>query len=227
MKPYYDEDGITIYHGDCREVLPFLDPVGLVLTDPPYGIVPGAATWRNNGAVIADIGEEEYNAEVKQWRELTRLSQSAFVVEFGKVWRIQGAWEALGLERFHEYHIVKTAPPPSVRPTFVSAIESAMVMRRGDARWKGGGYVPNVWKGMSPNRQGNGLHPTQKPVEPFRVLIEVLADGMVLDPFMGSGTTLRAARDMGRPAIGVEVSERYCEIAVQRLAQGVLSFGGS
>ena len=66
------------------------------------------------------------------------------------------------------------------------------------------------------------LHPTEKPISLMTQIIDTMPPGVILDPFMGSGTTLRAAKDLGRRAIGIEIDERYCEIAVRRLAQGVL-----
>jgi len=86
-------------------------------------------------------------------------------------------------------------------------------------RWNGGGRH-GIWK-VSAVR---GAHPTEKPIELYCSFIELFTDAgdLILDPFMGSGTTLVAAKQLGRKAIGIEIEERYCEVAVKRLAQGVL-----
>jgi site-specific DNA-methyltransferase (adenine-specific) len=225
MKPYYSEAGITIYHADCREVLPTLQPANLVLTDPPYGIESGAAM--RHGAKVDAMGEEGFNLLVDDWRGLVLATPDAYCVEFGRrqdVAENLAAWSVLGWEPFHLYAIVKSSPAPTPRPSFASGFELAVILRRGVPGWWGGGATPNTWIGRTPNAAGAGLHPTQKPIEPFRSLAAALApeEGLILDPFMGSGTTLRAAKDLGRRAIGVEIEERYCEIAVKRLAQEVL-----
>ena len=229
MTPYYEDDAVTIYHGDCREVLPSLSPVDLVLTDPPYGIPAGSAVWRRNGTAIEDWATEGHNVIVDGWRELVPCPLG-WVVEFGV--RAAGGFAlaaehiTAGWEPAQMYAIVKSAPAPSIRPTFVSALELAVVSRSGKPKWHGTGYVPNRWIGLTPNRAGTDHgHPTEKPIEPMRSIIAALCpvDGVVLDPFLGSGTTLRAAKDLNRKAIGIELSERYCEIAAKRMAQEVLA----
>ncbi len=234
MTPYYQDDQVTIYHGDCREVLPTLAVTDLLLTDPPYGIPAGSAVWRKNGTEIADWSDAGHNVEVDGWRKAVVTAESAWIVEFGV-----RAGDGFALASKHldagwtpaqMYALVKSAPAPSIRPTFASALELAIVSRVGTPKWHGSGYVPNRWIGMTPNRLGNGTgHPTEKPIDPMLSLITALSstEAMVLDPFMGSGTTLRAAKDLGRKAIGVEVDERYCEIAAKRMGQEVLDFGAA
>ena len=230
MTPYYDDGQSVIYHGDCRDVMPAIDPASLMLTDPPYGLPKGAGVWRRNGSAIEDWGNVGHNVAVDGWRDLCKLHSDSWVVEFGLraadpqvlTGHVIAGWEPCNF-----YAFVKDAPAPTARPMFASAFELAVVSRIGKPKWHGSGYVPNRWSGMSPNRAGTDMgHPTEKPVSMLIALTTALtAPGeLVLDPFMGSGTTLRAAKDLGRRSIGIEVEERYCEIAARRLAQGVLSF---
>ena len=97
----------------------------------------------------------------------------------------------------------------------------AICHREGKKRWNGGGHHA-FWS--FPCARGSG-HPTEKPIRLFQSFVEQFSDPgeTILDPFMGSGTTLRAAKDLGRKAIGIEIEEKYCEIAVKRLKQEVLA----
>lgn len=225
--PYYSDANVTLYHGDCRELLPGLNAVDLLLTDPPYGIPAGSAIWRRGGTAIEDWATAGHNVAVERWRELVVLAD-AWVVEFGV-----RAGDNFGLAAEHVrvgwvpsnvYALVKSAPAPTPRPGFCNALELAVVSRAGRPKWHGNGYVPNRWIGITPNGRGWADHPTQKPQEPMAALIRALSapKALVLDPFAGSGTTLRAAKDEGRCAIGIEIDERYCEVAARRLDQGVL-----
>ncbi len=229
MKPYYEHDGIVIYHGDCRDVLCSLPLADLVLTNPPYGIESGAAFVRKNATVIEDWAEEGHNRQVDGWRHLLLAQPDAYFVEFmdasiASEDRVREEHQASGWTPWRRFLIVKEAPPPTPRKTFVSGWEAALVSYRGKRNWYGGGATPDRWIGMTPNRLNNAVHPTEKPAAPLRILVGALSqpDALVLDPFMGSGTTLRAAKDLGRRAIGIEIEERYCEIAAKRLAQEVL-----
>ena len=235
MNPYFQRDGIVIYHGDCREILPGLAAVDLVLTDPPYGIPVGAAFVREGCRIERMLdGSGEWNDGIGlvDWLPLAAplVVPGGHVATFLKREDVPLCGEVAaqhGLEWWHWYFIVKDAPPPTPRPTFVSAVEACALMVKAGAkrRWYGTGYEPNRWAGLTPNRRNESWgHPTEKPREPLITLVRCLSPdgGTVLDPFMGSGTTLRAAMDLGRKAIGIEIEERYCEIAARRLDQMVL-----
>lgn len=207
MKPYYDEDGITIYHADCREVLPTLTG-DAVITDPPYGV----------------------DLAYGQGYDDTRDQYPAFVAWIAEVCQIAAPLVAItpGIRNLWLY-------PPA---TWVLSWHKPGSTRRSDL----GGF--NEWEPILfygkkvlyhdalrlpsvANLSGSlaGEHPCPKPLRLMAWLVgELTEQGQtVIDPFMGSGTTLRAAKDLGRKAIGIEIEERYCGIAVQRLAQGVLS----
>jgi DNA modification methylase len=214
MKPYYESKGITIYHGDCRDILPTLE-WDVMITDPPYGI--GYSTnYRDDGPAswVNTTIQNDQDASLRDW-VVDRLS--------GKPSVIFGTW--------------KVQRPKDVRAVLIWDKGPAFGM--GDLKfpWKGSYeeiYVfGDGWKGhrdegvlkghMVVSWESKGrMHPTQKPVSLIGHFIEKAPAGVVIDPFMGSGTTLVAAKESGRKAIGIEVEEKYCEMAVNRLAQEVL-----
>lgn len=211
--PYYDEDGITIYHGDCREILPHLPKVDLVLTDPPYGI--GEARGKNKTRVQLaepkDYGVASWDdSPPPRWLFDWLMDISRHQIIFGgnyfglpssSCWLV---WDKDNTGDFADCELAWTNLKKAVRRL----------------RWR--------WNGMLQENMANKEireHPTQKPLEVMKwAMSHALEDcNLILDPFMGSGTTLRAAKDLGRKAIGIEIEEKYCEIAVKRLAQGVLA----
>jgi hypothetical protein len=220
VTPDYDEDGITIYHGDCREIDAWDIAGGVMVTDPPYGIAhasnrPGAP--RRGSQITNDHSTTVRDEVLVRWR--------------GRPALVFGTCRT-------------PAPPIDVRATLVWDKGGHVGMGDLSLPWKqnwehiyvsGSGFIGRRDSGViralaaNPNGQdGSYAHPHQKPVDLMRALVgkcPPLAD--VVDPFMGSGTTLRAAKDLGRRAIGIELEERYCEIAAKRLAQGVLDFGGA
>lgn len=220
MKPYYEHAGIQIFHGDCREILPGLERADLVVTDPPYGEVNRETLGlRVLDKGFADVPTME-NAEIANL--IAPLTKSAYVwcgteqvsdlragfVKLGFTTRL-GIWE-------------KTNPSPmNGGHLWLSALECCVFARSSGAYFSGFCEAP-IWRGPTCDRQ---QHPTQKPEWLFRHLIAKSCppEGNILDPFMGSGTTLRAAKDLGRKAIGIEIEERYCEIAAKRLSQEVLA----
>lgn len=223
MTPYYEQDGITIYHGDCREILPSLawPAFDVVVTDPPYGI-----GWRRgaNPARLSKAHSGIANDETTEARDdLLALIGDMPAMVFGSFY----------------------APPPE-------AVRQVLVWHKGDTQGVVGSttgfrrdaepiFLVGVWpaqtvqwssvvrsqRGSWNDELADTGHPHTKPIDLMHLLIGRCPSGVVLDPFMGSGTTLRAAKDLGRKAIGIELEERYCEIAANRLAQGVLDFGAS
>lgn len=210
-RPYYEEPGIVIYHADCRDILPHLEPVDLVLTDPPYGIGKNMAKVlsRGNLARPTDYGDFKWDVKVSQELIDKAISAGEFACVFGgnhyqvkpsSCWLV---WDKMnGDTDFADCELAWTNFPRAVR--MKKHLWNGM-LRWGDARGK-----PRC-------------HPAQKPVEVIIWAINLSPKAnIILDPFMGSGTTLRAAKDLGRKAIGIEIEEKYCEIAVKRLSQEVL-----
>lgn len=242
MTPYYDEDGITIYHCDCLDVLGSLDPVALLLTDPPYSLSVGQDHERlaGKGARRLDFfdGDRDWVAMtdyvVERVAKAAALSNAAYVWcghrQFGPLierFEVEG-WAT----RFLVWRKKCPAPaPPGVG--WESAVELCVYAFRAGRKWTPptGTKCPNVIDADSyrHGQPGKVAHPTQKPLATAGIPLQFSTDigDVVLDPFMGSGTTLRVAKDLGRRAIGIEVEERYCEIAAKRLGQGVLDFGAS
>jgi len=200
--PYYSRDGITIYHGDCRDILPLLGPVDLVLTDPPYG-----------------IRKADWDGDFPTWwlEDAARLAPAMGLMP--------GIWNLLSCPR--EVGRLK------YRWTLAAYLANGMT--RGLIGF--GNWIPCLVytaDGTSAYQQDGDCrrfavgteampeHPCPKPYNVMRWLVSRLPGDLILDPFMGSGTTLRAAKDLGRRAIGIEIEEKYCEIAVRRLSQEVL-----
>lgn len=194
--PYYDQGGVTIYHADCRDVLPQLAPVDLVLTDPPY---PGYEKGWDVPDVRAILAAIPARVKAVFWPVLTPSPLDSHAAE-------------------HVWH----------KPNGKSGHQYERILVVGDAAahckvFRVAAILPNYAQYAKECVD----HPTQKPVKLLRRLVDAYAKGTVIDPFMGSGTTLRAAKDCGHQAIGIEVEERYCEIAVKRLDQGVLDLWAS
>jgi site-specific DNA-methyltransferase (adenine-specific) len=248
VKPYCDEGGITIYHGDCREILPELahESVTLLWTDPPYGHGNHVSDFNARlntlrgleNKPIANDGGEEMREVVDAALQLVvpLLRQDCCCCCCcccgGGGPRPTFAWLAQrmdceGLEFFHS--VIWDKVNPGLGWRYRRQHEMVMVAHRkgGKLAWADEDLaVPNVIS-LFPNRDRQ--HPNEKPVDLSARFVEwhTRPGELVLDPFMGSGTTLRAAKDAGRSAIGIEVDERYCEIAAARMGQEVLDLEGT
>ena len=220
--PYYDADGITIYHGDCRDILPLLSKVDLVLTDPPYGIKAARKEAYGNGVkrhmtgLVAgrvvpkrDYGDSHWDdVAVDQALLSAAIELSTWQIIFGGNYfplgptRCYLVWDKLrGDTDYADAELAWTNLKRTVR------------------------VVRYKWNGFLVEKPEHRTHPTQKPLEVVKWAIQQAPDDCMalLDPFMGSGTTLRAAKDLGRKCIGIELEEKYCEISAKRLAQEVLA----
>lgn len=227
MTPYYEDDTCTIYHGDALDVLPSLRPssASLVVTDPPY--------------VIGAVSAGNMASKSGGWADMmnSALWFGAWYREVGRILHSTGAfWTFLN---WRSVPVVLRAAIDSQLP-----VTSMMVW---DKEWIGPGGtqglrpayelvallaqpefaipdrgVPDVWRHKVGSYKESG-HPAEKP-EPLvrRIITTSAVDGLVVDPFLGSGTTAVAAKNAGLSCLGIEAEERYCEIAAKRLSQEVL-----
>ena len=219
MKPYYQDDAVTIYHGDCREILPTLGRFDLLLTDPPYGIGAASAAFTRKGkqtgkslaasGINYEIGGWD-NTTPPQWILNTAIESAQIAILWGgnyfglpasSCWLV---WDKDNGENLYaDCELAWTSMDRAVRKF----------------KWK--------WHGMLQEQMGDKkesrVHPTQKPIALMRWCLSFAPDATtILDPFAGSGTTGVAAKLEGRKATLIELEERYCEIAAKRLSQGVL-----
>lgn len=207
MKPYYQDSAVTIYHGDCRAILPTLGGVSLLLTDPPYGISYRHGARRNGVRLGTDevgiIGDDEPfdPAPLLQFEKVILWGANHFASRLPS---------SRGWLTWDKRCGVTSNDQSDCEHAWTNFLTTARLFSK---YWNGGG--------ISEAR----FHPSQKPVALMQWCIGFVSSiETVLDPFMGSGTTLRAAKDLCRSAIGIEIEERYCEIAAKRMEQECFDF---
>jgi site-specific DNA-methyltransferase (adenine-specific) len=209
--PYYSDDSVTIYHGDCRDILPHITG-DVVLTDPPYGI------GKKYGDSYTDSGGPDY------WdfmRDVVKLSIGAAgtVAMTHRVLALRELtdwdWCAAWVKRNQQMRLFSMPVLPTWEPIMLWGVKGIDMPHKPDTF-----QIDGV-----PSTTVPGGHPFPKPERLMADLADWLCPdgGTVIDPFLGSGTTLRVVKDRGgRKAIGIEIEERYCEIAAKRLGQEVL-----
>lgn len=219
LVPYYQDEFATIYLGDCAEIAPQLGRFDLLCTDPPYGIGEARGKNRKRGhrAPARDYGVSNWDDSPPSDALLSSLRSIA-------------TWNLLFGGNFFSL-------PPSPcwlvwdktgqAATDFADVELAWTNYTGAARLK-----RHLWSGywqQDMSRKEERVHPTQKPLAVMSWAIGLCPERptSVLDPFMGSGTTLRACKDLGIRCVGIEREEKYCDIAARRLGQGVLDLGGA
>ena len=220
MKPYYQDDFITLYHGDCLQHLDVLDQADVMVTDPPYGM-DYQDRLNQYSKIRGDKNTDARQRVLKVWGNKPSLM-------FG-TWRVEkpnGVKNCLVWDKGSDLGMGASTPWGLSHEEIYVLGEWPPLVPGGRVR-EGGtpSRVPSVIRVPKPNNASNSRvhgHPTPKPVPLMERLIERCPPGVIIDPFAGSGSTLRAAKNLGRKAIGFEIEEKYCEIAANRLAQEVL-----
>jgi DNA modification methylase len=213
-EPFYRDEYVTIYHADCRQILPMLEGFDLLLTDPPYGIgesskknaTRGTSSAKWKRGKVRDYGDFDWDKEpVEEWVMTLARSLCQKQIIFG------GNYYDL---------------PPCKGP-LVWDKENTGDFADGEMAWNNLGCALRIkrhmWNGFQRKGGEDRHHPTQKPLEVIQWALQLAGDVQtILDPWAGSGTTGHAAKNLGKRAVLIEREERYCEIAAARLAQDVL-----
>ena len=202
-EPYYQDNAVTIYHGDCRDVLPELPKADLVLTDPPYGIGKLMRGGTNTGHWNTLSGENPWDMEAPDVTQAVAHGQHAIV------------WGGNYFDL-----------PPARCVLAWRKINAVPTQADFELAWTTLDKPAKMFSHVSGGAMRRIGHPTEKPIRLMAWCVGLAdAPATILDPFMGSGTTLRAAKDLGRKAIGIEIEEKYCEVAAKRMNQEVFDFG--
>lgn len=202
---YYQKNGITIYHGDCMDIMKGFgnESFDIVLTDPPYGI-----SYRDRNRKHDKIANDD-SFNLLAVHEFFRLASRAVYV-------------------FCRWDNLSELPKPKSFLVWVKNNHTIGDLKHAHGRqWEGIAFYPQknhrfirrIPDVLHAKKTGNELHPTQKPVSILSEILKSNEGNSILDPYMGSGSTLMAAHQLGRRAVGIEISEKYCEIAARRLEQ--------
>lgn len=223
MKPYYSDDLVTLYHGDCRELPAWLE-ADVLVSDPPYGT--GGQWGYGRRLVHNPLGRtgmfiaSDSDTAARDWLLGAWGDRPALVFASARLPEPPGEWG-------HRLVWDKVEPGMNGGPWRYTH-ELIFVRGKGWTRTSATSYSVLRFPrsdGMTNNERQE--HPHRKPVGLMGALIASAPEGTIADPFSGTGSTLRAAKNLGRHAVGVELDERYCEIAARRLSQEVIDFGGA
>ena len=235
MKPYYESELVTLYHADSFEVMETMEEesIDCVITDPPF-------TERTHRKHTKKVAGGKFSHGVKEFDSFT---EKALYLSFSEMARLSKGWVISSLDYNHAFKF-EDLPPENLRQMRIGVWvkknatpqisgdrpaqgwEAISYLHRKDKKaiWNGGGhhgnYVTNI-----PTATG---HPTPKSLTMLSSFVERFTNlgDTILDPFAGGGTTLVAARNLGRKVIGVELDEKYCELIANRLSQEAFDFGG-
>ena len=220
VSPFYERDGITIYHADCRDVLPTLGKFDLLLTDPPYELTASGGGIGAQRQYLSDIEgftdggfDETILEHAENWMCFCAKAQLPSLLQ-----------RAAAMPRWMLLTWNKPNPTPLCNGNYLPDTE--YIVHGCQPKRIFGEFADKSRFIVYPAQQHN-LHPNEKPMAVVSKMMRLgsVEGDLVVDPYMGSGTTLLAAKLLGRRAVGIERELRYCEIAANRLRQGVLDFG--
>lgn len=223
--PYYVDDSVTLWHGDCREVTDWL-AADVLVTDPPYGIGWRKGAWAGehnpaaNEGILGDADTDARDVALARWGERPALVFGSLRATYPAGWHRMLVFgkPTVGSGLFGQ----RVPWLANWEPIFVCGLWPDQTPRR-SAILSTSSAAASGYSGYT-TRAG---HSHAKPLDVMEQLIDACPPGVIADPFAGSGSTLVAARNLGRKAIGVELEERYCEVIARRLAQDVLPIGGT
>ena len=216
--PYYEDELVTLYHGDCLEHPEWWTGADVLVTDPPYGIGWGVPERKGRRAIISIANDEDLEARNKV---LSSWGNRKPAIVFGSALKEppQAAKQVLVWEKTMDSGVLGTVAG------FRRNWEAIYLLGEFPKQSANKSSVITSRRSTTHNARAVG-HAHSKPLDVMELLIDCTPPGLIADPFAGSGSTLVAAKALGRKAVGVELEERYCEIAARRLSQEVLDFGG-
>jgi DNA modification methylase len=227
VKPYYEDEAVTLYHGDCREVTEWLE-ADVLVTDPPYGRAWKQGQLPRDTRSLPGIAGDEDTTTRDSALAMWGADRPALL--FGDLMLTP----PVGTKQVGSY----LKPPDAGSRGAIAGHRRDLEAIYWIGPWTAGlGGRSSLYATAAPSiiglhaqryrgDRGTG-HPHTKPLDVMAALVAHCPPGIIADPFAGSGSTLVAAKQLGRKAIGVELEERYCEVIAKRLAQGVLDFGSA
>ena len=235
MQPYFQNDLVTLYHGDCLGFMKTMadESVDCVITDPPYSERTHKNAKKNDSTVgygVKAIHFDSFTEEdlLNAYNEMSRITKSWIVsnIDYNHAFRFEST-PPNGMTQKRIGVWVKNNPMPQIsadRPGQGWEAISYLHKTNKKSEWNGGGYAGNYVSNLA---TATG-HPTPKPLSMVSSFVQRFSNpnDLIIDPFAGGGTTLLAARNLGRKAIGIELDEKYCEIIANRLSQDAFDFGG-
>jgi len=210
LKPYYQDEWVTIYHGDCREILPSLPMVDLVLTDIPFNVNLDYESYKDN------LSPRAYGLICEEWFNALRRVEPLYIVK-SPTKTMPIVLPIFDRVLGYVWSFIQYSPNATTHGAFNLSLYCQYLIG-GELRKR-----PNFDVIVNTNNKIVTKHPAEMPTAPIKKILTMFADSgdIMIDPFMGSGSFIRASKDLGRKCIGIEIEEKYCEIAARRCSQMV------